>query len=98
MRQPLSIFALCTLLTAAAGASTGPFPLNCNGQCLEGVMDQYLSAMAAHDPKKAPLSADLPSTENDQHVEAPLPTPRAGRSRLWAPCAKLADQSSPACA
>ncbi len=47
-------------------ASTGPIPLNCNRACLEGVMDQYLAALVAHDPKRAPLSADAVYTENDQ--------------------------------
>ena len=47
-------------------ASTGPIPLNCDRACLEGVMDQYLAAVVAHDPKRAPLSKDVKYTENDQ--------------------------------
>jgi hypothetical protein len=50
-------------------ASTGPIPLNCNRACLEGVMDQYLAALVAHDPKRAPLSADAIYTENDQIMD-----------------------------
>ena len=50
-------------------ASTGPIPLNCNRACLEGVMDQFLAAVVAHDPKKAPLSKDIKYTENNQVID-----------------------------
>ena len=52
-----------------ADASTGPIPLNCNRACLENVIDQYLAAVVAHDPKRAPLSQDVKYTENDQVIE-----------------------------
>jgi hypothetical protein len=51
-------------------ASIGPIPLNCNRACLEGVIDQYLAAVVKHDPKAAPLSADIKYTENAQVVAA----------------------------
>ena len=47
-------------------ASTGPIPLNCDRACLEGVINQYLAAVVAHDPKRLPLSEDVMYTENDQ--------------------------------
>jgi hypothetical protein len=47
-------------------ASTGPIPLNCNRACLENLIDQYLTAVVAHDPKKLPLSADVKYMENYQ--------------------------------
>jgi hypothetical protein len=47
-------------------ASTGPIPLNCNRACLENVVNQYLAAVVAHDPKLVPLSADVKYTENNQ--------------------------------
>jgi hypothetical protein len=47
-------------------ASTGPIPLNCNRACLEGLIDQYLAAVVAHDPKRLPLSEDVLYTENNQ--------------------------------
>ena len=50
-------------------AATGPIPLNCNRACLEDVVNQYLAALAAHDPKRLPLSADVTYTENDQRME-----------------------------
>lgn len=53
-------------LVIRTDASTGPIPLNCNRACLEGVVDQYLAAVVAHEPKRAPLSADVKYTENDQ--------------------------------
>ena len=50
-------------------ASTGPIPLNCDRACLEGVMNQYLAAVVAHDPKRAPLSEDVMYTENAQAMK-----------------------------
>src|SRR6476660_7900120 len=47
-------------------ASTGPIPLNCNRACLENVVDQYITALVAKDPKRVPLSADVKYSENDQ--------------------------------
>jgi len=56
-------------LSPKARASTGPLPLNCDRACLEDLVDQYLKAVAAHDPKRLPLSADLLYTENDQPLQ-----------------------------
>jgi hypothetical protein len=50
-------------------ASTGPIPLNCNRSCLEDLVNQYLAALVAHDPKRLPLSADARYTENDQIMD-----------------------------
>ena len=50
-------------------ASTGSIPLNCNRACLENLVDQYLAALVAHDPKRLPLSKDVMYTENDQLIE-----------------------------
>jgi hypothetical protein len=36
---------------------------------LENVVDQYLAAVIAHNPKLVPLSADVKYTENDQRLE-----------------------------
>ena len=60
---------LATPLVARLGASTGPIPLKCDRACLEGVLNQVIEAMAAHDPKRAPLSTDVRYTENSQVVE-----------------------------
>ncbi|MBV9506444.1 MAG: hypothetical protein JO323_15710 [Acidobacteriia bacterium] len=78
MRYVLTIIGLIALSAAAiailypappAAASTGPIPLNCNRACLEDLVNQYLSALVAHDPKRLPLSADARYTENDQRIE-----------------------------
>jgi len=57
------------ILASQAEASTGPIPINCDRACLENVVDQYLAALVAHDPKRLPLSKDVKYTENDQVLE-----------------------------
>ena len=72
MRSTLGALALAAAAvfagysTTRVAASTGPIPLNCDRACLEGVMNQYLAAVVAHDPKRAPLSEDVMCTENAQ--------------------------------
>jgi hypothetical protein len=41
----------------------------CDRACLEGLVDQYLDAMLAHDPHKAPFAAVVGFTENGQKLE-----------------------------
>src|SRR5579871_4959600 len=53
----------------AVHAATGPIALNCNRACLEDVVNQYLAALVAHDPKRLALSADVMYTENDQVMQ-----------------------------
>ena len=36
----------------------------CDRACLSGIMDQYLGAMVAHDPAKAPAALNIKYTEN----------------------------------
>ena len=55
--------------TRHVNASTGPIPLNCDRACLEGVVNQYLAAVVAHDPKRIPLSEDAVYTENYQTMK-----------------------------
>ena len=78
MRSTLLVLGVVVLFAAAiltgflappAHASTGPIPLNCNRACLEDLVNQYLAAVVAHDPKRLPLSADVMYTENDQVME-----------------------------
>jgi hypothetical protein len=68
-RFALGLSTAALLLTSNARASTGPIPLNCDRACLEGVVNQYLAALAAHDPKRLLLSADVRYTENDQLMD-----------------------------
>jgi hypothetical protein len=42
---------------------------SCDRTCLEGFVDQYLDAMLAHDPKRAPFAPDAKLTENGQRLE-----------------------------
>ena len=41
----------------------------CERACLEGFVDQYLEAMLAHDPHRAPFAAEVKFTENGQKLE-----------------------------
>lgn len=65
----VAITAVTGNLAPEAAASIGTIPLNCDRACLENVVDQYLAAVAAHDPKRLPLSKDVMYTENDQSIE-----------------------------
>ena len=65
----LFVAILISIHAPAAGASTGPIPLNCDRACLEKVINQYLAALVAHDPKGLPLSKDVMYTENAQRIE-----------------------------
>ena len=53
-------------LTAQAKLPVGPIPVDCNRACLEGLVNQYLDALAAKDPQRLPLSADVKYTEQEQ--------------------------------
>jgi hypothetical protein len=60
----LAVCALSPML--AQRAPVGPIPTDCNRACLEGLINQYLDAVMAHDPKGLPLSADVKYTEQEQ--------------------------------
>jgi hypothetical protein len=67
-----AVAALFVLAPSAAriGAQAPPrVPVDCNRACLEALIDQYLAAVVAHDPKRLPLSADVKYTENDQRLD-----------------------------
>jgi hypothetical protein len=57
---------------AAAGRSPGSPAASstCDRDCLNGFVDQYMAAVAAHDPSKLPTAANVRYTENN--VEMPL--------------------------
>jgi hypothetical protein len=59
-------YAIAPHLDAQARLPVGPVPQDCNRACLEGLMNQYLDALAAKDPKRLPLSADVKYTEQEQ--------------------------------
>ena len=78
MRTALAVFRIIGFTLVAmlignlaprADASTGPIPLKCDRACMENVVNQYLAALVAHDPKRLPLSKDVMYTENAQRME-----------------------------
>ena len=62
----LSVSSFAQSLTAQARLPVGPIPVDCNRACLEGLINQYLDALVAKDPKRLPLSADVKYTEQEQ--------------------------------
>src|SRR5215510_13258935 len=64
-----ALFAAVVFTGRVVVASTGTIPLNCNRACLENVVDQYLTGLVAHDPKRLPLSKDVMYTENNQVID-----------------------------
>jgi hypothetical protein len=60
-----------SLITGHLSAQGQParVPVDCNRACLEGLVNSYLAAVAAHDPKRLPLAADVKYTENDQVLD-----------------------------
>lgn len=59
-------FAFAALALAAGFAGTAPAqPLGaCDRACLRGHVDAYLTALAAHEPARLAVAADLVYTEN----------------------------------
>src|SRR5262245_22028965 len=57
------------VFTPALIAQATPVPADCNRACLEGLMEQYIAALLAHDPKRLPLSADVKYSEQDQLMD-----------------------------
>ena len=58
----------------AGSATAQQMPLAapaCNRACLEGVADQYLKALVAHDPTKAPIAKTARYTENSVVLHLP---------------------------
>jgi hypothetical protein len=63
----ITVAATCLALAGVAplrGQGTGP----CNRDCLTGVAEQYLTALAARDAKKAPLASTVKFTDNGQEL------------------------------
>jgi len=54
---------------APAARATGPVSANCDRACLEDLVNQYVAALVAHDPKRLPLAADVKYTENQQVMD-----------------------------
>jgi hypothetical protein len=74
--RTLIVFALATFATTGAfaqgkGKAGKAAPAACDRTCLEGWVDRYLDAMAAHDPSKLAFSNDFKFTENGQRLLLP---------------------------
>ncbi|WP_264584483.1 hypothetical protein [Sphingobium sp. B7D2B] len=60
---------MAALLLAAPAMAAGPAaPAACDRTCLTEIMDQYLAAMVAHAPARAPMAAQYRATEDAQEV------------------------------
>jgi hypothetical protein len=79
MRKLLFLLVTGILFTGIASAQ-------CDRQCLEGYVNQYLAAMVAHDASKAPFAANVKFTENAKIIS--LPKPAEG---LWTKITSLGD-------
>ena len=44
-------------------------PIDCDRACLNGIVDQYLAAIVAHDPSKLPHSENVKYTENNVELQ-----------------------------
>jgi hypothetical protein len=61
--------AVAVTMTLAGSVSAQSASAACDRACLEGLVDQYLDAAIAHDPKRLPLTRNLKYTENGQKLE-----------------------------
>jgi len=50
------------------GAAAPPADASCDRACLKGFVDQYVEALAHHDPSKLPVTASVRFTENGAQV------------------------------
>src|SRR5262249_44060658 len=58
------------LMIGASGAARAQRGSNaCDRACLEGLVDQYLNAIVAHDPKMLPFANNVKFTENGVRLE-----------------------------
>jgi hypothetical protein len=76
MRKLLAVVAIGIFFTGIAAAQSKS--AQCDRQCLEGFVNQYLAAMVAHDASKAPFAAKARITENAKVLS--LSKPAGG---LW---------------
>jgi len=55
--------------TQTAAPTVETAATQCDRQCLESFIDQYLTALAKHDPSGLPLADDVVFVENDQRLQ-----------------------------
>jgi len=74
VRTRTFVFLLSVLLTSVAAArSASARPAgkanDCDRACLNGIVDQYLAAIVAHDPSKLPHAENVKYTENNVELQ-----------------------------
>jgi hypothetical protein len=69
VRLILTSVAAVGVLVSALVAQSPRVPAECNRACLEGLVNQYLDAVVAHDPKRLAVSPDVRYTENEQLLD-----------------------------
>ena len=84
MRKLLAIVVMGMLFVGIAAAQNAN--AQCDRQCLEGFVNQYLAAMVSHDASKAPFAANVKFTENAKVL--PIAKPAEG---LWTTVTSLGD-------
>ena len=62
-------FAIALLITIAHSGWAQGGSGACDRACLESLVDKYLDAAIAHDPKQLPLARDVKFTENGVRLE-----------------------------
>jgi hypothetical protein len=62
-------FAIALLVLSARTSVAQNSSASCDRACLEGLVDTYLDAVIAHDPKQLPLARDVKFTENGVRLE-----------------------------
>src|ERR1700677_3475666 len=63
------VVAVSTIRANAARASPAAKAGDCARACLNGFVDQYMNAVAAHDPSKLPHAANVRYTENNVEMK-----------------------------
>lgn len=61
--------ALAVCLALCGAAPTNAIAAECDRACLSGMITQYVNALAAHDPSKLPLAANVRFTEDSQDLK-----------------------------
>jgi len=69
MRLTVTSLLAAALTVSTLAAQASRIPADCNRACLESLVNQYLDAVVAHDPKRLPLAADVKYTENEQLLD-----------------------------
>ncbi len=67
--QLLGFTSLSMLIAGTMAGQAGPAKSQCDRDCLNSFVDQYLDAVVAHDPSRLPLTKTAKFTENGQRLE-----------------------------